>query len=241
MIGQWSCLRHIDRLFRTIRPLVGDDEFNIAPPTDGPISLERTNGSQIVRFKTKPVFVKLGDRSIHDFGRIELLQRTCAGTLQPRRLKLKECLIGRDLAGLPGLGYFILLQRLPAAPTELVVIPHVDEWPAGPRILNIRIVQVSPIDCTIIIQSRRNVTVVDLFAIRIANHVAEAPIVHSLRPVLRVPHHFIDEVAQMQHEVQAITIRCLLILKDHPAIGILRALIRILTTHKSKFDWPRIV
>ena len=76
---------------------------------------------------------------------------------------------------------------------------------------------------------------------RIANDVAYAPVVHALRPILRIPDDLIDEVAKMQHEAQAIRFRRALILEDHPAVGVLSAVVGVLTTDERESHRARIV
>ena len=62
----------------------------------------------------------------------------------------------------------------------------------------------------------------------IAHDVADLAIVHALRAIFRIPDHFVDEIAEMQHEAETILFGGALVFVDHPAIGVLRALIRVL-------------
>ena len=81
----------------------------------------------------------------------------------------------------------------------------------------------------------------DLFAVRIADDVAQAPVVHTLRPILRVPDDFVDEVAEVQHEAEPILLGGALILEDHPPIGVLRAVVGILAADEREAHRSRIV
>src|SRR5262245_64353579 len=69
----------------------------------------------------------------------------------------------------------------------------------------------------------------DLLAGRVAHDVDQAPVVHALRPVFRIPNDLVDEVTQMENEPEAIGLGRALIFVDHPSIGVLRALVYILT------------
>ena len=122
-----------------------------------------------------------------------------------------------------------------------MVVPHVGEGPAGARILKIGIVQIRAINRAIVVDRRRNVEIVDLFAVRIADNIAEPPIVHALRPVFRIPDEFVDEVAEMQHKAEPIWFGGVLILVDHPSISILRSIVCVLATDKSEPDRSGIV
>src|ERR1700722_3607375 len=66
-------------------------------------------------------------------------------------------------------------------------------------------------------------------------------VVHSLRPVFRIPDDLVDEITEMQHESEPFICRGAFVFVDHAAIGILRALICILATDKSEGHRPGIV
>lgn len=122
-----------------------------------------------------------------------------------------------------------------------MVVPHRDERPAGPRILQVGIVQVRPVDGAIVVDRRRDVEVGHLFPARVAHDVAQTAVVHPLRPVLRIPDDLVDEVTQMEHEEEAVRLRRLLVLVDHPAVGVLRALIDVLTADEREAHRTRVV
>jgi hypothetical protein len=109
------------------------------------------------------------------------------------------------------------------------------------RILQIRIVQVGTIDRAVVVDRGRNVEVVVLLAVGITHELADAAIVHALRPVLRIPDQFVDEIAQMQHEPEAILGRGLLVLEDHASIRILRTVVDVLARHEREAHRPPIV
>ena len=110
LTGKRRGFRHIYGLFRSIGPLIGDDELDVAPPAYGSIALKRTDSSQIVRLNTKPVVVKFRYGSINDLGRFKFLQRSCVWALNTSRLELEESLIGCDFARLPCPGFFVFLD-----------------------------------------------------------------------------------------------------------------------------------
>ena len=95
-----------------------------------------------------------------------------------------------------------LLDRLEAAPGELVVVAHVDEREPGPRVLQVGVGEVAQIDRAIVVERGRIVHVLELHAVLVAADVAQAPVIHPLRPVLGVPDDLVDEVAQVADEVE---------------------------------------
>src|SRR5262245_44714244 len=74
----------------------------------------------------------------------------------------------------------------------------------------------------------------NLFAVPVTDYVAQPPCVHALRAVFRIPDHFVNEVAEMEHEAELIFRRPLLVLPDHPAVGRRGALLYVLTAHESE-------
>src|SRR5580704_4293284 len=100
-----------------------------------------------------------------------------------------------------------------------MVVPHVDEGPASPRILQIGVVKVGPICNPIVVDCRGNVKVPDLLPVRVADEVTKAPIVHTLWPILGVPHDLVDEVAEVEHEVELLTGGSAFVLEDHSPVG----------------------
>src|SRR5262245_41776811 len=80
--------------------------------------------------------------------------------------------------------------------------------------------------------------VTNLFAAAETDDVAQPPGVHALRPVFRLPDHFIDEVAEMQHEAELIVRRPLLVLPDHPAVGRRGAMLHVRTADEGEAHGP---
>ena len=64
------------------------------------------------------------------------------------------------------------------------------------------------------------------FAVLITNNIANAAIVHSLGTVFGIPHNFVDEVAEMEHEAESIFLGSMFVFIDHSAISVLRPVIR---------------
>src|SRR5580700_1913302 len=182
-------------LFRAISTLVGHDQFDIAPPSQSSVPGEASNSGKIIRFLTETVLVETSDECIGYSWRIEAVKRRSARLGYPSRLVLKERLIGRHFAGLGGSRLSVkYLHSLPAQPTEFVVVPHVDERPARPRVLKIGIAEIGAINGAIVFHCRRNVEIINFLAMRIADEVPHPAVVHALRPILGIPDDFIDEV-----------------------------------------------
>src|SRR6516162_280736 len=98
--------------------------------------------------------------------------------------------------------------------------------------------KVVAIDSAVVRDHGWDMKVPDLFAVFVSNDVAKTTTVHPLRTIFGVPHYFVDEVSQMEHEAQLISLLRGHIFKDHSAICILRALIGVLTTDKGKPHGP---
>jgi hypothetical protein len=122
-----------------------------------------------------------------------------------------------------------------------VVVPHVDEGPTGARILQIGIAQIRAIHGAIVIERRGNMEIRDFLAMLVTHDVAQPAVVHALGPVFGIPDDLVNEVAEMQDKSKAFR-RCgLLVFEDHPAIGVLSALICVLATHEGEFDGATVV
>src|ERR1700737_1509548 len=104
------------------------------------------------------------------------------GPSHPRRLVLKESLEGRYLLRLcrPRLS-FKFLQRLPAKPTEFVVVPHVHEGATCACVLKVWVMQVRPVRGPIAAYRRWDVEIPNLFSVRIPDDVSQSRVVHPLR------------------------------------------------------------
>jgi len=120
------------------------------------------------------------------------------------------------------------LQTLPAEPAELVVVPHGHERKVRACILQIGIGEIRAIDGAIVVDRRRNMEVGMFFTVLVAYELTDAAIVIALRPVFRIPDEFVNEVAEMQDETQALVGCRVLVVVDHAPVGRLRAEIRVL-------------
>jgi hypothetical protein len=85
------------------------------------------------------------------------------------------------------------------------------------------------------------VEVGDLLAVLVAHDVAEAAVVHPLRAVFGVPDDLVDEVAEVQDEPETVRGRRLFVLEDHPAVGVLGALVHVLAAHERELHRARVV
>ena len=82
--------------------------------------------------------------------------------------------------------------------------------------------------------------VADLLAVRDAGDLVDRPVVAGLQ-VLGVLHDLVDEVAEVEHEAELVGGRRPLVLEDHPAIGVERALVDALAADEREVHRPRIV
>ena len=185
--------------------------------------------------------VEGGDGNVLYARPVEAFERGGVRTRHACWLKFKERLIGGHFARLRRPRLTVeLLQRLPAQPTELVVVPHVDEGPACACVLQVRVVQVGAVNGAVIVERGGDVQVADLFAVGIAHDVAQAPVVHALRAIFGIPDDLVNEVAEMQHKGEAVGFAHPFVFEDHPAIAILCALVGILATHENERYRARI-
>ena len=83
-----------------------------------------------------------------------------------------------------------------------MIVPDAHERPARAGVLQIRILQVAAIQRAVVVERHGHVEVAHLLAGLEAHDVAQAPVVHALRPVFRIPDDLVDEVAEVQHEVE---------------------------------------
>src|SRR5580704_153795 len=144
------------------------------------------------------MLVKLRDRGIADSRRRELIERLAAWFQQPSRLIFKECLIGGHLSRLRGPGHaFKFLQTLPAQPAEFMVVPHADKGPAGAGVLQVRVMQVRAVDGAVVADVGRDMKVADFFAVLVADDIPNAPVVHALWAIFRIPDKLINEITKV--------------------------------------------
>ena len=122
-----------------------------------------------------------------------------------------------------------------------MVVPHRHERPAGSSILQIGVVEIRAIDGAIVVERGRYVEVADFLAVFEPHDVADAAVVHAARAILRIRHHLVDEVAEVQHEAQALVRRSALVLVNHATVGVLRAVVDVLAAHERERHRARIV
>src|SRR5260370_40563230 len=60
------CLLHVRRLLRAVAALIGDNQLNIAAPTEGSVPRQTSYGREVVCFLSESVAVESGDWRIHD-------------------------------------------------------------------------------------------------------------------------------------------------------------------------------
>jgi hypothetical protein len=102
------------------------------------------------------------------------------------------------------------------------------------RILKIGILEVGPVELPVVVRGGRYMEVPMLLAVRVSNDVAQLARIHALRPIFRIPHDFVNEIAQVQHESQPVLGRSLPVLPYHAPVGDRRTLLHVLAAHKSE-------
>ena len=204
-----------------IRAIVCENEMDVAAVTQLSVQRERVNRGQIVVILAETVLVDVAQRHIRDPWCRELVEVAAPALDHSRRLIFPPRLRRRDFPCLRGnvAGTEVLLA-LPTLPRELVIVPHADERPARPRVLQIGIGKVRTIERAITVDVGRHVEIVVLLAMRVAHEIANAAVVVSVWTVLRIPHELVHEVAEVHHEATAIAVGSLLVLVDHPAIRV---------------------
>src|SRR5882757_4010273 len=213
----------------------------MSTPAQTAMAPQTSDCSQIVRFLAQAVLVKFCDRGIHYFGCSEGGQRRAAGLDQPRRLILKERLIGCHFSRLRGYVFAPkILETLPAQPTVFVVVPHGHKRKMCTRVLQLRVVQICLIDGTIIVHRGGDVKVLYFFAVRITDYVPYLTGVVCLA-VFGVPNQLVNEVAKVQDETEFLVLRSAFVFINHSSVGVLRANVCVLTAYKRKTNRPRVI
>ena len=115
-----------------------------------------------------------------------------------------------------------------------MIVPHADERPVRPRIGKVGIGEITFIGGAIVDQIDRDVIVGDLASGGIADDVADLAPVIRLLAVFRIPHHLVDEIAQMQDEIELLGFRLLPVVIHHAPVGIVVAGVLILTADKGE-------
>jgi hypothetical protein len=121
-----------------------------------------------------------------------------------------------------------------------VVVPHGDERPARARVLEVGIGEIAFVDGPVAIDRQRDVEVAGLQAVRDARNFIDRSIVASLH-LVGILDHLVDEIAQVQNEAELVGRRSAFIFVNHPAIGVERALVDILTAHEGEVHGAGIV
>lgn len=96
------------------------------------------------------------------------------------------------------------------------------------------------VDGAIVVNISWYVEGLNLLAMRITDDISDLSVV-VLCSILRVPHDFVDEIAEMQNEAKPILVAGLFIFIDHSAVCILRAEIRVLAAYEGKSNRPWVV
>jgi hypothetical protein len=154
---------------------------------------------QVVRLGAEAVWIESLDGPLPHWRRRELLQRLVGVCADPRRLIFEPRLVGHHLSRLGGPGHAVeALERLPPHPGKLVVVPHDDERPPSPSILDVGVMQVRAVQRAIVGKRRRHVKTRHRFPVGVADQIAQPPIVAAPSGrVFRIGHDFVDEIAQM--------------------------------------------
>ncbi len=206
---------------------------------------QRVDGDKIVGLVADTARIEVLKRRVGDGRRLE---RVAWPVLDhARRLVLVPGLAGRDLQLLPRTRRIVeqLLRALVALPRELVIVPHGHEGPTRARILQVGIGEHTPIGGPIIVEIGREVEVVQLLAVRVADDVAKPPAaIDAAWRVFGIFHDLVDEVAQMQHEAQTFRARPPHVLVDHAPVGVERAIGDVLAAdegelHGTVVAWRR--
>ena len=213
---------------RTEAAVVGDEQVDVPAPAQGAIGDQAVDRGEVVGLGAQAVVVELLDQRVDHVRRVEGVQLR-ARRQHPRRLVFEPGLVRRDLERLrgdPALGAGEFLDRLPAVPGELVVVPDAHEGPARARILQVRVLQVGVVEDAIVLQRVRHPEAVlgDRLALRKLDREGdEAVVAMAVLDLVRVLHDFVDEVAQVQHEAEPFLGRGALVFPDHPPIGVHRS------------------
>ena len=124
-----------------------------------------------------------------------------------------------------------------------MVVPHADEGPARARILQVGIEQVGLVADAVVLQRVRHPEAVpgDHLALRELDREGELAIVSAVLHLVGVLHHFVDEIAQVQHETESFFGRGPLVFVDHLPVAVEGALGQALATDEGELRRARIV
>ena len=121
-----------------------------------------------------------------------------------------------------------------------MVVADADKREVSAGILNVGVMDMRPVHHAIAVESGRDVEVVDLARIGHPAEVVDGAVV-AMAHLVRIFHHLVDEVAEMQDEAQSLVGGCALVLPDHPPIRVLRPFVDALAGDEGKAYRARIV
>ena len=122
-----------------------------------------------------------------------------------------------------------------------MVVPHRNERPAGARVLQVGVGEVGTVHRAVVRERRGQVVVAELVAVGVLEQRAQAAAaVLALRHLVRVIHHLVDEVAEVQHEAELLGARAALVLVDHSTIRVRGADGHVLAAHEREAHRARI-
>ena len=123
-----------------------------------------------------------------------------------------------------------------------MVVPDRHEGPACTRVLQVRVLQIGAVQRAVVGERRGDAELADSLPVGKAHAIAQPPVVAApTRPVLRVVDYLVDEITEMQNERELFFDRRVLVLEDHPAVGILRAFTNVLAADEREAHGAWIV
>src|SRR5262249_27073719 len=161
------------------RTVVSEDQIYVLTVAKRSEKLQAVNRGQVIRFEPEPVIVKLGQRLIRNFWRVVTVDSRACSFYYSSGLILEPRLCGGNFARLGRTHSAEILLTLPASPRKFVIVPHTNERPSSPRVLQIRIEQIRAVHRSIVFYRCRDMEVADLFTRFVANDVAQSSAVHS--------------------------------------------------------------
>ena len=225
--------------------LVGEDQVDVPAPAQRAVHDQAFDRGEVVRFEAEAVVVELRHRDVGHHGRVEAIQ-SLARRGDAHGLVFEPGLVRGDLELLAwhlafaGEGH----DRLPRQPREFVVVPDAHERPARTRVLQVGIDEVALVQRAVVVErtGHGEAVVGDLAAVLVRHRERDLPIVAM--PVLDLVRRLddlVDEIAQVQHEAEALVRRRALVLEDHLAVRVHRALGRALAADEGELRGARVV
>ena len=194
----------------------------------------------VVGLGAEPMIVVRVDRRARHRRRAELIESGARGLADARRYIFPPRLIGGDAQRLRGLDLAVVLdEALPALPREFMVIADADEREPGAGVLDVGIVDMRAIDMAIAGEVGRHVEIVHFAAVGNAAKIVDRARI-PVRHLVGIFDNFVDEVAKMKDKAQLAVGRRALVLPDHPAKGVLGALVDAVARHEGEADGARV-